>query len=224
MGRNLLRLTAYCVLVVSGALIIWTSRLYFLDPIRIHFLTERPTLAADRLWRGLLAIHVAGGVGCLVSLLVASLTAWSSRWKRTHRWSGRVYAVAVLILLCPTGFFLSAYAKGGFAGKLGFFLLCVLTFAFTWRGTRFAIEQKFVEHRKWMTRSMAMVASAMTFRLFQMLLAQFQITPDANYIVSLYASTFGNWLVAECWLGTRFSLVFSNFFQTKPSSLLETKS
>ncbi len=221
MGRILFRLAAYSVLVVSGALIIWTSRLYFLDPIRVHFLMERPALAADKLWRGLLAIHVAGGVGCLAALLVASATAWNSRWKIAHRWSGRFYAVIVLVLLCPTGLLLSAYAKGGFAGKFGFFLLSVLTFVFTWQGTRYAIEQNFVEHRKWMTRSMAMVASAMTFRLAQIGLSQFDINPDSNYIASLYISTFGNWLAAEVWMGTSFSIARTSLFQSK---VLETES
>jgi len=43
-GRSLLRLAAYVVLVASGGAIVWSSRLYFLDPIRIHFLMERPLL------------------------------------------------------------------------------------------------------------------------------------------------------------------------------------
>lgn len=221
MSRNALRMAAWIVLVTSGALIVWTSRLYFLDPISVQFLMERPTLAADRLWRALLAIHVVGGVGCLVSLLLASISAFGSRWKAIHRWSGRLYAVVVLLLLCPSGLFLSAYAKGGFAGKFGFLLLCVLTFVFTWLGTRDAIAKKFVEHRKWMTRSMAMVASAMTFRLFQIALAQFEVTPDANYVASLYLSTFGNWLVVEIWLGASFKFARPRFFQS--NSLLETE-
>lgn len=209
MSRNLFRLATYLVLAVSGALIIWTSRLYFQDPMRVHFLLERPALAADQVWRSLLAIHVAGGIFCLVSLLVSSVTAYSNRWKTTHRWSGRFYAVVVLLLLCPSGLFLSAYAKGGLPGKFGFFLLTVLTFVFTWQGTRYAIKGKLLLHRKWMTRSMAMVASAMTFRLSQIILAQFDITPEANYISSLYLSTFGNWLLAELWLGVKFEFTRS---------------
>ena len=219
MGRNLLRMTAYAVLVATGALIIYTSRHYFLDPNRVHFLLERPVLAMDRVWRALLAIHVAGGICCLCALLLSSVTAFSSRWKVMHRWSGRFYAVVVLVLLCPSGLLLSAYAKGGLPGKFGFLLLTVLTFVFTWQGTRYAIERKFVAHRKWMTRSMAMVASAMTFRLCQVLLAQFDITPEANYISSLYLSTFGNWLVAELWMGTKLNLTRSIFQNT----ILETE-
>ena len=219
MARNLFRVVSWLILVAMGALIIWTSRLYFVDPIRVAFLLERPSLAANRLWRAMLAIHIAGGVGCLVALLLSSATARSKRWKWLHRWSGRFYAVIVLVLLCPSGLLMAPFAKGGLPGKFGFLLLVGLTFWFTWKGTRYAIERRFALHRKWMTRSMAMAATAMTFRLSQVVLSNFDISANTNYVASHYISTFGNWLVVEIWLGTRLDFSRSAF----QSILLETE-
>ncbi|MEM7457548.1 MAG: DUF2306 domain-containing protein [Planctomycetota bacterium] len=202
-----IRWLTFLVLACSGALIISNSRVYFTTPMQALFLMERPALAASDYWRALLAVHVAGGAVCLVSLLIATLTSWNKVPGTLHRWSGRIYAVSVLGLLCPAGLLLTPYAKGGLPGKAAFLLLVILTAGFTAEGVRYALKRNFKLHKRWMTRSMAMVASAMTFRMFQAVLGWSGAAPEPNYVVSLYLSIFVNWLVIESWLGTFASLL-----------------
>src|SRR5688572_2682041 len=99
-----------------AVLIIYNMLDYFRgEPVA--FLIERPALARDLAWRGVLYVHVAGGITCLVSLIALGL----SRRAQLHRWFGRIYAASVAGLLCPTGFYLAFFAKGGALGQLAFF-------------------------------------------------------------------------------------------------------
>jgi len=49
--------------------------------------------------------------------------------------------------------------------SVGFAILSLLWPVFTWLGWRAAVERRFGDHRKWMLRSYAITATAITLRL-----------------------------------------------------------
>lgn len=86
------------------------------------------------------------------------------RWSRLHRLSGLVYLVAVLIAgvsalrLAPT-------AQFGTVTKFGFMTLGSLWLATTAYAWQRVLVRDFAGHGRWMYRSIALTASAVTLRL-----------------------------------------------------------
>ncbi len=164
-----------------------------------NFYVEKGALADQALWRTMLHLHIAAGLICLFSALSQLSKRVLRRLPSLHRISGKLYGLAVIFLLCPTGFYLGLYAKGGLAGQLGFLSLTVVTFHTTLTGWRAILppQRNLTRHRAWMIRSFALTASAITFRLYHLVGNLSGVAYETNYIVSLWLSFLGNLAVAE---------------------------
>ena len=80
-----------------------------------------------------------------------------------HRWLGRIYVMGALIG-GVAGVYLAPNAFGGFPTALGFGSIAVLTLITTWMAyLRIRAGNEF-SHKEWMTRSYALVFTAVTFR------------------------------------------------------------
>ncbi len=169
------------------------------EPDSHAFVVEKGALAENPLWLGALIVHAAAGIVCLASSFLQFFRPVLRRVRWLHRWLGRVYVVSVLVILSPTGFYLAFFAHGGIAGMVGFLILGVLTFGSTWKGWKAMREGQTREHIAWMIRSMAMVTTAITFRLEHVLFQELGIHPDPGFLAALYLSIAGNALAAE-WL------------------------
>ena len=121
-----------------------------------------------------------------ILVLPAGFTQFSARIRLRqpwlHRWSGWLYAVAILVLVAPSGLVIGIYANGGWSSQLGFCLLAVLWFYFTWKAV-VSIRRKDVSaHRQFMLRSFALTLSAITLRIWKyVLVALFQPKPMDVY-------------------------------------------
>lgn len=160
------------------------------------FITQRGA-AATPLWVASLYLHVAAGMVCLPAALPLVSSRLLRRCPALHRICGRIYAVSVLLLLCPTGIHLAFSAKGGLAGQSGFLVLGIATFATTILGVSAILNRDLAGHRRWMTRSLALVASAIAFRVYHVAFFQAGLSEQANYIASLWLSILGNAAIAE---------------------------
>ena len=169
------------------------------------FISQKGELARQPLWLLCLQLHVVAGTVCLVSCLPQFSRALLRRVPSLHRRCGKIYAASVLCLLCPTGMVLALSAKGGFPGKTGFLLLGAATFYTTLRGVAVMREpsRDVARHREWMTRSFALAASAITFRLYHVAFFAIGLAEETNYLVSLWLSILGNAAVAEMALHRR---------------------
>jgi len=98
----------------------------------------------------------------LVNLLPA--TRQRRRWM-AHRWIGRVYLVAALVLGLA-GLSLSLHAVGGTGARVGFGVLAVLTLATAVQGYRHIKAKNVRQHREWMLRSYALIFGAVTLRIW----------------------------------------------------------
>ncbi|WP_283639055.1 DUF2306 domain-containing protein [Marinovum algicola] len=113
-----------------------------------------------------LALYAHIGIAPLVLALVPfqvspRLRAW---WPALHRWTGRAYALGVLVS-GVAALSLAAHSSAGRVAGLGFGLLGLLWIAITAQAVRLAMLRRIAAHRVWMIRSAALTLAAVTLRL-----------------------------------------------------------
>lgn len=163
------------------------------------FIAEKGAVGEDPWWRASLHLHVTGGLLCLLTALPQLSRRLLRRIPSLHRIAGRIYAVAMLVVVCPTGIHLALFAKGGLAGQLGFLALGAIGFHSTLAAWRAVLppHRDLSAHRAWMLRSFATAASAISFRVLHVLGHLAGIEATTNYVACLWLSLFGNLAVAE---------------------------
>ncbi|PZS88795.1 DUF2306 domain-containing protein [Stenotrophomonas maltophilia] len=108
--------------------------------------------------------HLFGG-GLALLLAPLQMNGWiQRRAPRLHRLSGGLYTGGVLIAGLA-GFSLALHAEGGAPTGIAFGLLAVAWLATTGIGIGHALAGNLARHRQWMWRSIALTASAVSFRL-----------------------------------------------------------
>ena len=190
----------YVVLLGGTALIVWESRNYFL-PDRIHpFMMERIELSVEDWWRYFLLVHVAGGLLCLCASLLQYSKVLLRRAPSIHRYLGRIYALSIITVVFPTGVALAFVAKGGSGGTFGFLVLSFATLATLLLGMVAIYKKNLRAHQAWISRSFALVTSAITFRAFQIGLSYLSDDPDRVYQSALWMSIGVNLALCEYYL------------------------
>lgn len=190
----------YLVLLTGTILICWESRLYFL-PDAIHgFMLERMELAVEDWWRYTLLVHVVGGLICLVSSLSQYSRVFLKRAPWLHRNLGRIYALSIITVVFPTGVALAFVAKGGLSGTIGFLTLSFGTLFSLLLGMVAIYRRNLRAHQAWISRSFALVTTAITFRSLQLVLLQFDLDYQKIYQISLWASIGINLVLCEYYL------------------------
>ncbi len=108
--------------------------------------------------------HLFGG-GLALLLAPLQMNGWVQRHlPRLHRLSGVLYAGGVLVAGLG-GLSLALRAEGGAPTGIAFGLLALAWLATTGIGIGYALAGNLARHRQWMWRSIALTASAVTFRL-----------------------------------------------------------
>lgn len=116
-----------------------------------------------------LYVHIAGGATALV---LGALQFWRglrTRLPNVHRWTGRVYLVAVG-LGGAAGLVISFFSPAGWVGLFGFGTLAVLWLLTGWRAYRAIRRGDVATHQSWMMRNYALTFAAVTLRLWLPLL------------------------------------------------------
>ncbi len=194
----------------AGARVAWFGLLAALTALLVHnvlpylggsttlpFLLEKEPFSKGTAWRVAFALHVAGGITCMLSALPQFSRRILRRTPALHRALGWAYVSSVLVLVAPTGIYLSVFAKGGVPGRLGFLLHGVALLAVTWRGLERIRARDFNGHVAWMVRSYALVATALTFRVLHLLLYALEVGNE--YVLGIWLSMVLNITIAE-WL------------------------
>lgn len=110
-------------------------------------------------------LHLAGAA---VALAVGSLQHNSrlrGRFLNMHRWTGRVYVLAVLFG-GTAALMLATVSQGGLPAHVGFGLLAVLWLLATGQAYRYIRAGDQSAHRRWMVRSYALTFAAVTLRIY----------------------------------------------------------
>lgn len=137
-----------------------------------------------------------------ILVLPAGFTQFSpwlrKKWPSVHKFSGWIYAVAVIFLVAPSGFVIGLYANGGWSAQLAFCLLAVFWFYFTWQAIAKIKKGEIAAHQRFMMRSFALTLSAITLRLWKyILVALFQPRPMEVYKLVAWLGWVLNLIIVE---------------------------
>lgn len=144
--------------------------------------------------------------GAGIALALAPFQVWPrlrARWPSVHRTAGWLYAGGVLIGGVG-GLVLSTHAHGGWASGAAFALLALVWIASTALGIGHAIAGDIERHRRWMWRSVALTASAVTLRL-ELAIGQGMLHLPflTNYVFAAWSCWTINLVIVESWLRHR---------------------
>jgi len=145
-----------------------------------------------------------------VVALVLGPFQFSARIRREHpalhRWSGRLYLAVGVLIGGVAGLYLSQYAFGGVAGRLGFGVLAGLWLFSGLQAYRCVRRRDFEAHRRWMVRNFALTLAALMLRIYVPLSQVAGIEFALGYPVIAWLCWVPNLVIAEWrWNGRRVS-------------------
>ncbi len=184
-------------IIFFSLLLIYNTIPYFSFSKQFSFIEERAVLFLRPLYSTSFYVHIFAGMFCIGSALLQFSTAIIKKRKAIHVWSGRIYVFVVLLLGAPTGMYMSFFAKGTGAEKGLFMFMAISWFFFTLKGFTTILQKNVLAHKNWMIRSYAMALTAVTFRVYYLILYLLDVELTRNYEVSLWISVVGNLIIAE---------------------------
>jgi len=171
----------------------------------LRYLTGNVSLAPVDLRASLMkngGIFITHATFAAVALFTGSLQFLEGirrKYPKGHRWNGRVYVIACIVGGL-TALVIAPDVKSGEVATVGFSLLAVLWIGTTIAGWRFATAGNFASHKRWIMRSYALTAAAISLRLQ---IAGFGLAGFSYWRVSDFLS-FSCWvpnlLLMELWL------------------------
>ncbi|RKS96501.1 DUF2306 domain-containing protein [Chryseobacterium defluvii] len=120
-----------------------------------------------------------------------------------HKNSGKIYIALLLIFSAPSGIYMGIFANGGFYSKISFVALGCLWWYSTFKAYRYARQRKFKLHKQWMWRSFALTLSAVTLRMWKVIIV-YLFHPNPMDVYQIIA-----------WLGWIPNLLFIEYLITK---------
>lgn len=146
-----------------------------------------------------------------IFVLLAGFTQFNSfilkKYRKIHRVSGRIYVYIVLFLAAPSGLFIGLYANGGLFSKISFVILAILWFTFTLLGMLFVLKKEIYKHEQFMLRSFALAFSAITLRLWKLILVYiFLPSPMDLYQIVAWLGWIPNLLIIEFYIIKKYKL------------------
>ncbi|WP_162072087.1 DUF2306 domain-containing protein [Chryseobacterium fistulae] len=141
--------------------------------------------------------HVYTSIFVLLSGFFAILR---KNWGLTnfHRNAGKIYIFLILIFSAPSGIYMGFFANGGTFSKISFILLGGFWWFSTFKAYQLAKQKKFHEHKQWMWRSFALTLSAITLRLWKVIIVYlFHPNPMDVYEIIAWMGWVPNILLVE---------------------------
>jgi len=198
------------VLTILAAVLIWKVtisvvieyRNYFPPNFDATFLLGRDAYFFGP-YRWAFYLHLLSGPAALIlgTILISDrFRSFAPRW---HRRLGRVQGINVLLLVAPSGLWMSYYADTGALAGTGLGLLAVVTALCVALGWRAAVQRRFATHRRWMLRTFILLCSAVVIRMIggAAMFARFE--PTWLYPLSAWASWLVPLLILELFLSGR---------------------
>lgn len=118
--------------------------------------------------------------------------------KNFHRNAGKIYILLLLIFSAPAGIYMGIFANGGFLSKISFVILGCLWWLTTFKAYQLAKQKKFSLHKQWMWRSFALTLSAITLRMWKVIIVYlFHSNPMDVYQIIAWLGWVPNILLIE---------------------------
>lgn len=167
---SFLKVFLLCIVLFFSFLMLRITLQYL--PIRLDaaFLAIKQSYIDIMPWRIAFFTHVFTSMFTLLAGFVQFSKWFLKKYKKAHRWIGKIYVIDVLFITGPAAFIMSLYANGGWTSRIAFTTLSALWFFTTAKAWQLAKQKKFTEHRYYMVRSYALTFSAVTLRAWKWLL------------------------------------------------------
>ncbi|MDM1553914.1 MULTISPECIES: DUF2306 domain-containing protein [Chryseobacterium] len=118
--------------------------------------------------------------------------------KNFHRNTGKVYIFLILLLAAPSGIYMGFFANGGLLSKISFVVLGFLWWFSTFKAYQLARQKKFKEHKQWMWRNFAFTLSAITLRMWKVIIVYlFHPNPMDVYQIIAWLGWIPNIVIIE---------------------------
>jgi len=118
--------------------------------------------------------------------------------KNFHKNLGKLYIFLILVLAAPSGIYMGIFANGGILSKISFVILGCLWWFSTYKAYQLARQKKFPQHKQWMWRSFALTLSAITLRMWKVIIVYlFHPNPMDVYQIIAWLGWIPNLLVVE---------------------------
>ncbi len=193
-------LAIYFLLCAATFAMLLTIAQYLSLQTDVGFLKFKQDYIDNPVWRAAFYTHVFSSI----FLLGAGFTQFSTyvlqHHKKLHRMLGKFYAYNIFFINFPAGMIMAFYANGLWPSKIAFIILDVLWCWFTYKAVA-AIKVKDIKaHKRFMIRSYALTCSAITLRLWKIILSNtFSIDPATLYMIDAWMGFVPNLIFAE-WL------------------------
>jgi len=146
-------------------------------------------------------IHVITSIFTLLAGFTQFNSLITRRFPKIHVALGRIYVYTVLVVAAPSGIYIGWYANGGITSKIAFISLGILWWLFTLIGVLKIKRKNLILHSKWMHRSFALACSAITLRLWKVILVYLlQPSPMELYQIIAWLGWIPNLLLIEYYL------------------------
>jgi uncharacterized membrane protein len=146
-----------------------------------------------------LSLHALGGAIALLAGPLQFVPRFrESNWNR-HRLLGWIYCGAVLFGWCAS-LWIAPNAQTGWIAASGFLALGVAWIVATGLAVRFILRGDAIRHRRWMIRSFALTAAAITLRLYLPLVFVFHWPFSIAYPAIAWLCWIPNALAVELYL------------------------
>jgi len=146
-----------------------------------------------------LSLHALGGAIALLAGPLQFVPRFrESNWNR-HRLLGWIYCSAVLLGWCAS-LWIAPHAQTGWIASAGFLTLGAAWIVATGLAVRFILRGDAMTHRRWMIRSYALAAAAITLRIYLPLSFVFHVPFSIGYPAIAWLCWIPNALVAEVYL------------------------
>jgi hypothetical protein len=146
-------------------------------------------------------VHVITSIVTLLAGFTQFNSLITRRFPKIHVVLGRIYVYTVLVVAAPSGIYIGWYANGGITSKIAFVGLGILWWLFTLIGVLKIKKKNLILHSKWMHRSFALACSAITLRLWKVILVYLlQPSPMELYQIIAWLGWIPNLLLIEYYL------------------------
>ena len=192
-----LKVTGWCVLLLFAVVNGLLAMRYLLP--HAPFASPIPNV---KLHRVALAIHASCAGVALMLGPFQLVNGFRVRWKMWHRRMGWIYSIAVLVgglAAIP----LAWRASSGPIAQTGFMALAFVWLLCTGAAVRTAVQRDFEAHRRWMLRSYALTAAAITLRIYLPAAIMTRLPMDESYRAIAWMCWVLNLAAVEIYLRVR---------------------
>lgn len=198
MFRRLLLIPALSLLVFFTCVMAGIAWPYFSFRYDIGFLLTKQSILHLTAWRWAFYLHISLSVIVLFTGGLQFVKYIQEHYTALHRLLGKIYVFTLLVVSAPSGLIMAFYANGGWGAKSSFVLVSCLWWFFTYKGFTRIMQHDLLQHQAGMTRSYALTLSAITLRLYVLILPSFfDLHGKEMYIVVSWLSWVPNLLAAE---------------------------